>query len=85
MSTFKITLKAEQLKDKAQYNNVIGDAIKVERTKQRLTCNELAHIAGVAQPTIERFESGELNTSTYKLMQVAKALKFNGFSITISD
>lgn len=62
-------------------NNVLvklGDGIRLERLRQKLSQQELAEKAGIAQyQQVGRIERAEINTSVVTLFAILKALDCN--------
>lgn len=61
--------------DLVQYAMTFGDKVKNRRLKLGLTLEAVAQAVGVSAPTIQRYESGEINTTrTDKLNALAQVL-----------
>ena len=52
----------------------IGEHIRDQRLRQGLTQRELGERAGIAEPTIRRYELGKLNPKIETVEKIAKAL-----------
>jgi transcriptional regulator with XRE-family HTH domain len=52
----------------------VGRAIQVERTKARLTQDDLARLSGVSQPHISSIEKGRWSPKQNTVMLIAEAL-----------
>ena len=55
----------------------IGERIKAARKMRGMTQAELGELAGIAEPTIRRYELGKLNPKFETLAKIAEALKVN--------
>ena len=55
----------------------IGERIRNIRKSQKLTQKQLGELAGIAEPTIRRYELGKLNPKFVTLAKIAEALKVN--------
>ncbi len=60
---------------KAKFTEIIGQNIKRERTKQRLTQDELSFRCGFYRTSINLLETAKRTPSSYSLFKIAKALK----------
>lgn len=56
---------------------LIGKNIRVEREKQGISQEDLAHKAGVYRTYIGHLEVGRYNASVYSLYKIANALGIN--------
>lgn len=52
----------------------IGERIRQFRTNQKMTQKQLGERAGIAEPTIRKYESGKLNPKKETLQKIANAL-----------
>lgn len=52
-----------------------GDRIRSIRKSRNLTQKQLGELAGIAEPTIRRYELGKLNPKYETLVKIAAALK----------
>lgn len=55
----------------------IGERIKAARKNAGMTQKQLGELAGIAEPTIRRYELGKLNPKFETLAKIAEALKVN--------
>jgi transcriptional regulator with XRE-family HTH domain len=55
-------------------NNALGSEIQKLRKEKGLTQEELAHKCGLSTRTIQRIESGEVDSRTFTLTQIAEVL-----------
>jgi DNA-binding XRE family transcriptional regulator len=73
---------AEEFKDKefraiweaGEPRRKVVSALLGERIKRKLTQEQLAHKAGLRQPSLARIENGRVNPSIAMLSKLAKAL-----------
>ena len=56
------------------YPNLVADRIRAAREKAGLTQKQLGEAAGIAEPTIRRYELGRLNPKIETLENLARAL-----------
>lgn len=53
----------------------LKNTIKVQRAKNELTQEQLAHLVGVTRKTINTIENGKFVPSTYLALKIAKIFK----------
>lgn len=66
-------------------NKEIGQAIKAERLRKKLTALKLTQSIGIGVTALKKYEEGDGKVSTYSLMQIVCALGYNGVSIQCLD
>lgn len=59
----------------------IGERIRSVRKSQNLTQKQLGELAGIAEPTIRRYELGKLNPKYETIEKIAAALKVSTGSL----
>lgn len=85
MTTFNINITADAIIDSSVSNKEIGQAIKSERLRKKLTALKLTQSIGVGVTALKKYEEGDGKVSTYALMQIVCALGYNGVSIQCLD
>lgn len=53
----------------------MGDAVRVERARQRLSQDRLGRMVGANQTYISLLEAGEINVTFNRLCRIAEALE----------
>lgn len=59
----------------------IGERIRQFRTNQKMTQKQLGERAGIAEPTIRKYESGKLNPKIETLQKIAEALNITVYEL----
>lgn len=85
MTTFNINITADAIIDSSVSNKEIGQAIKSERLRKKLTALKLTQSIGIGVTALKKYEEGDGKVSTYVLMQIVCALGYNGVSIQCLD
>lgn len=85
MTTFNINITADAIIDSSVSNKEIGQAIKAERLRKKLTALKLTQSIGIGVTALKKYEEGDGKVSTYALMQIVCALGYNGVSIQCLD
>lgn len=85
MTTFNINITADAIIDSSVSNKEIGQAIKSERLRKKLTALKLTQSIGIGVTALKKYEEGDGKVSTYALMQIVCALGYNGVSIQCLD
>lgn len=57
-----------------EHSRVLGDRIRAERTRRRITQEELHLGAGISRNVLQRIESGRHNPTFHTLLRIARVL-----------
>jgi transcriptional regulator with XRE-family HTH domain len=57
-----------------EYSRVLGDRIRAERRRRRLSQERLHLDAGISRDVLQRIESGLHNPTYFTLLRIARAL-----------
>ena len=67
------------LKSVTDLNRHLGEKIRIERNKKKITQEKLSELAGLSQNFISQLESGRKTPSLFTILKISRAL-----SITLS-
>lgn len=59
----------------------VGEKIREKRLEKGLTQKALGELAGIAEPTIRRYETGKLNPKMETIKKIADGLKITPFDL----
>jgi transcriptional regulator with XRE-family HTH domain len=57
-----------------EHSRVLGDRIRGERRRQRITQERLYLDAGISRDILQRIEAGQHNPTLYTLLRIARVL-----------